>query len=205
MSNGLTTFKSKLSDNGYGSLTGAKRAIGKFQGMTEAERNTARSLADKFFGGAPTPAPAKTKAKVGKKAAGKKVAAKAPTVAAAPAAAPVVAAVGNKGKGKKPKAVASSNSVAGGLNAVSEVMTTMAYAIDSAKKIHDIDATVDVGAILKLAAEGITAAQKSALAVVGISSPRVVHTAPVANGAGKVGSVPLPGMVGVLPGMTQGA
>ena len=52
----LNTFKEKLNAGGYANIVGARRGIGKFQGMSDADREKARALADKFFaveGGAP--------------------------------------------------------------------------------------------------------------------------------------------------------
>lgn len=81
-------FKKKLNDGGYqGGLTGARRAIGKTD-WSEADKNKARSLAEKYFGtSSPTPV--------------KKVAAKKGTHGSAPA--KKVAAVA-RGKGQAKKA-----------------------------------------------------------------------------------------------------
>lgn len=73
----LATFKGKLKNGAYENLTGANRAIGKTQGLSDDERDKARRMAAKHFGSdTPTPAPAAPAKKAAKKAA-KKVAKKA--------------------------------------------------------------------------------------------------------------------------------
>lgn len=58
MSDSLNTFKQKLAGNEYASLTGAKRAIGKFHGMSDKEREKARVMATEHFGGTSETKPA---------------------------------------------------------------------------------------------------------------------------------------------------
>jgi len=77
-------FSKKLDDDGYSSLTGAKRAIGRMTTWTENQRNKARSIAAKHFGEEDLP-PAvkktskKTKKKAVKRSARKKGLAASPT------------------------------------------------------------------------------------------------------------------------------
>lgn len=83
-------FKKKLASNGYqGGLTGARRAIGKTD-WPEADKNKARALAEKHFGGAPAKTAAPKKVAAAKTTTVKK------TVSAAPA----------KKAGRSPKAAA---------------------------------------------------------------------------------------------------
>lgn len=67
----LAAFKKKLAGGEYKDLTGARRAVGRMTTWSEADKNKARALAEKHFGGA---TPAKPAKKVAKKAAKKKVA-----------------------------------------------------------------------------------------------------------------------------------
>lgn len=75
-------FEQNLKDKKYDTLTGARRAIGKTASWSDKEKEKAKAIALKHFGGEATPAPKAAK-KVGGKAAPKKAAAK----PAAPAAA----------------------------------------------------------------------------------------------------------------------
>jgi len=60
----LGSFKEKLYANEYKNITGARRAIGKCSGMTEDDKEKARSLANKHFGESAAPSkPAKVKKK----------------------------------------------------------------------------------------------------------------------------------------------
>jgi len=56
-------FTEKLKDSSYDSLTGARRAIGKAS-WPETAKATARTQAEKFFGGTPTKAPKKKAEKI---------------------------------------------------------------------------------------------------------------------------------------------
>ncbi len=71
----LKAFKEKLDSGQYESRTGAMRAIGKTQELSEKEKDKARAMTLKHFGEDAEPAP---KAKKAGKKAGKKVATKAP-------------------------------------------------------------------------------------------------------------------------------
>ena len=66
----LTTFKNKLTAGGYAVVTGARRAIGKFRNITDADKAKMHDLANKHFNVLP----------------GKPKGASAPVVAAKPAA-----------------------------------------------------------------------------------------------------------------------
>lgn len=261
MSDSLNTFKQKLAAGEYVSLTGAKRAIGKFREMPDAERDQARALAEKHFAGAPA-APAAKKAPAKKapapKAAAKKAPAKKAPAKAAPAKAPAASAKKaaakkapakteggqyGPGKGRKPKpakgakaapakttaaaprkAPATKQKAPVTLSGPAEVMGTMNQAIASAKEIQAIDGNVDVTNILTLAAQGIEAAQKSAMQIVGLELPEpapeatpvpvavapavpAVETAPAAptNGAAAPSVATMPGVTGSLPGLQQPA
>jgi hypothetical protein len=59
----LAGFKTKLKNGGYGSLTGARRAIGKAQSWDDADRAKANVMADKHFSDGSTPAAPAKKAK----------------------------------------------------------------------------------------------------------------------------------------------
>lgn len=77
----LGTIKKKLANGEYESRTGAMRAIGKTQSLSEAEKDKARTMVNKYFGEDAAPAKAAKKtAKKAKKAA-KKVAKKEAKVA----------------------------------------------------------------------------------------------------------------------------
>ena len=65
-------FSKKLDDNGYSSLIGARRAIGRMTTWTGAQRNKARSIAAKYFGEEIPPEAAKKTSKKTKKKAAKK-------------------------------------------------------------------------------------------------------------------------------------
>ncbi len=71
----LKAFKEKLDSGQYESRTGAMRAIGKTQELSEKEKDKARAMTLKHFGEDAEPAP---KAKKAGKKAGQKVATKAP-------------------------------------------------------------------------------------------------------------------------------
>lgn len=77
----LNTFRDRLKKGAYENLTGANRAIGKTQELSDSDKDKARALAIKHFGGAATVK--KAPAKVAKKAA-KKAVKKASVPAAAP-------------------------------------------------------------------------------------------------------------------------
>lgn len=95
----IAVFKNKLKNGEYETLTGARRAIGKVQGWTDKEKDSARAIAEKHFEGAPVTA----KAKPGKKA--KKAPKKAATARAVLAkAAPAEPTPVGPGKGRKKKA-----------------------------------------------------------------------------------------------------
>jgi hypothetical protein len=67
----LTAFKQKLADGEYASLTGARRAVGRMTTWSEADKNKARTLAEKHFGveaSAPKSSPKKAAKKSAKKA-----------------------------------------------------------------------------------------------------------------------------------------
>lgn len=69
------TFRKKLKDGGYGSATGARRAVGKAKTWTEKEKESARRSIDKHFDSSePAPKttkkPAAAKKKTSKKASG---------------------------------------------------------------------------------------------------------------------------------------
>lgn len=67
-------FRRKLKNGEYKDLTGAKRAIGKMQGWSEADRDKSRAAAAKHFGEeAPAPAAKTSKKKASKKSAKKAV------------------------------------------------------------------------------------------------------------------------------------
>lgn len=100
----LVDFKKKLQDGGYSGLTGVRRAIGKVQGWSEAEREKARKIAEGFYGeegGKAAAAPKKAAKKPGRKP-GKKAA---KAEAKKKASKPEVAAAAPKKRGRKPKAV----------------------------------------------------------------------------------------------------
>lgn len=94
----LSTIKKKLVNGEYASRVGAMRAIGKTQGLSEGEREKARTLVSKHFGEEPTPPPAK---KASKKAAKKAAPAK---KKAAKKAAPARAKKASKKGGRRAKA-----------------------------------------------------------------------------------------------------
>lgn len=119
----LSTFKKKLENGDYENATGANRAVGKTQELSEKEKAKAKAMVVDHFGSEPTkPKPAKkapkakkvakkaskksTKAKVSKKAPAKK--AKKAAVKQAPAAKPAKKAVkrGKKKASKRGTAVA---------------------------------------------------------------------------------------------------
>lgn len=95
-------FEQNLKDGKYDTLTGARRAIGKTASWSDKEKEKAKAIALKHFGGEATPAPKTTK-KVGGKAAPKKAAAK-PAAAAAPAAKKVVVKAAPKKAAKRVEA-----------------------------------------------------------------------------------------------------
>lgn len=105
----LSGFKSKLDSGGYGSVTGARRAIGRMTAWTEEDKNKASRMANKHFGAAPANTPAKSAgdASKGKKEAKKrpKKAAKAgdKKTAAAKEAQPKTRAKATNGRSKKVK------------------------------------------------------------------------------------------------------
>lgn len=71
-------FKKKLSEGGYESATGARRAVGKCQDWSEADKKKARGSIDSHFGASATPPKAAKKtSKTSKKRAVKKTKAKA--------------------------------------------------------------------------------------------------------------------------------
>ena len=55
----ITSFRKKLKNNEYKSATGARRAIGRMTTWTEKDKDSARKLVDKHFGGAPSNAKSK--------------------------------------------------------------------------------------------------------------------------------------------------
>jgi len=112
----LSTFKEKLTTGGYANIVGARRGIGKFQGMSDSDRDKARAMADKFFGEEGTPAPvAKKTEKPAPKAPAKK-ASKKEAVKKAPAAktkkAPVAESKGKGASKASPKAPAAAKAAA---------------------------------------------------------------------------------------------
>ena len=68
----LDTFKKKLKDGGYDSITGARRAIGKAASLSDAEKETAHKAANRTFGTTGGKAPAKVASKKTAKKASKK-------------------------------------------------------------------------------------------------------------------------------------
>lgn len=162
----IAVFKNKLKNGEYETLTGARRAIGKVQGWTDKEKDSARAIAEKHFEGAPAP----TKAKPGRKAkkAPKKAVKARAVLAKTPAAEESVAAspVG-PGKGRKKKASAKTAPVkkagrkaaatapeaAGSMRATVETtaqaMGMLAEGTSILQKIKDYGSGVDVTAGLK--------------------------------------------------------
>jgi hypothetical protein len=221
MSESLTLFKTKLANDEYVSLTGAKRAIGKFREMPDSDRDKARAMAEKHFAG--NPAPAK---KVAKKAPAKKKAAKKtkralhPNNVAKKAAAKKAPVKGKHGpgKGRAPEAAKGSKAVAkrssspkkptpkpeSRLADANKVMGMTKETIASAKAIRDIDPEFDVTNLLTLAAEGVEAAQRSAMQVVGVH-PRPRSSAAPNNGAGKAASPPMGSPGTTMPGVNAGS
>jgi len=62
MSEAFTGFKSKLENDGYNGITGARRAIGKTQGFAVGEVEKAHRMANKYFDAEATPTRASKKA-----------------------------------------------------------------------------------------------------------------------------------------------
>jgi len=125
----LSTFKEKLTTGGYANLVGARRGIGKFQGMSDSDRDKARAMADKFFWEEGTPAPVakKTEKKSAPKApakrASKKEAVKEAT-AAKTKKAPVAESKGKGASKASPKAPAAAKAAATKKPVVRAVKTT---------------------------------------------------------------------------------
>jgi len=164
-------FKEKLAAGEYGSVAGAKRAIGKFHGVTDAEREQARALADKHF--------AVAEASVPKKAA-------APKRVAPPkdeAHKEVTPATGyGPGKGRVPRAtkatskVTSKTSAPSALQDLGQFMSTVEKLIDSVKKAKDVDASVETSQVLTLVMRGLEAATHSAMQISGVALPEAPAT-----------------------------
>lgn len=72
----LVSFRKKLREGGYGSATGARRAVGKCKSWSTKDQEAARRSIDKFFSDAPPAAKKKTAKKASKKKASKKKTAK---------------------------------------------------------------------------------------------------------------------------------
>jgi hypothetical protein len=68
----VDTFKQRLNNGDYQSLTSALKAVGRVNGWKEKEREDARALAQKHFGSSGKPAAAPKPKAAPKKAAGKK-------------------------------------------------------------------------------------------------------------------------------------
>jgi chemotaxis protein histidine kinase CheA len=164
-------FRKKLKNGGYKDLTGARRAIGKMQEWSEAERDKARNAAAKHFGEeAPAPTKKKAKKKAAKKAAKAKPAKKMPKKRAKKKAAkkPAKASPG-PGRGRKKKAAKKTTkasapkkraSAKSGVDVDARIESTRnavqayAEAVDVLKKCQTQQHSVEAG--LKSAADGVT-------------------------------------------------
>ncbi len=100
----LASFKEALKAKKYDTATGARRAVGKAQTLSEDDKNSARKAIDAFFGTAPAKAPVKKSVKAAAPAKAKKAAPaakKAPAKKAARAAKTSAKAGGKKTSPKK--------------------------------------------------------------------------------------------------------
>jgi hypothetical protein len=104
----LTAFKTKLTAGGYEVVTGARRAIGKFRNITDADKAKMHDLANKHFNVLPGKPKGASAPAVAAKPAAKKPAAPAPKAlppvkkaAAAPKALPAAKAAAPKAAAKK--------------------------------------------------------------------------------------------------------
>lgn len=160
----LSAFKKKLADGDYASLTGARRAVGRMTTWSETDKNKARALAEKHFGGATPAKPAKkTAKKTAKKAAKKKATKKVAKKKAAKKAKAAPTAKKSVKKVKRRQTKASSakelTSVMGRIqetNAQIEVYGNAILHMGRAKDIGCPASSIQEGA--KAAQEGLTAA-----------------------------------------------
>lgn len=215
MSNSLNTFRKKLAGNEYASLTGAKRAIGKFREMSEDERNKARNLAEKHFEGAVALEGAPKKDPAKKSAAPKGRVPRPVKKAAAKRASTKDAFAAEHQKASSKPAARKTKAPVSDPQKPSNILTTVEKALDAAGRIQHLDKNSDVSNILELCTQGTEEALKSAMSVVGISpQARNVEAAPPdkakkteaapadTNGTTKQGG-PLPGLsMGALPGFS---
>ena len=230
MSELLSAFEEKLNSGKY-SHAGARRAIGKFQKMSKADKARATEMVDKYFGAGDEAAPKKGKPgrKPGKKAAkkvGRPPKAKAspveePVVDEAPVT-PAVHASGRprvaKGAVGRPRKQRSSEEPSGlsptitqDLSLASQTITMQEAIIANAERIKALSERTDVEGLMDLAAEGLKAASRSAMDVASFISRQYgtrnegQRAAQSDNGTATSSSktAPTPGFGG-LPGFQPG-
>lgn len=226
MSNSLDTFQRKLTSNEYASLTGAKRAIGKFKEMSDKDRDKARELADSHFAGGAISPSATAKKSPAKKSDAQKSALAAKKSGASKKGQVTVTTSGSSvgpGKGRMAKKAVTKGSrgkAASGraqehptpaqeLSMATGLIGTMEQAVSNAKRVQELDVNVDITNVLELAVEGIEAAQRTAMGVVGLE-PRPRHPVQPApaveptNGAAVKSTVTMPGAPGLPAALPQG-
>lgn len=104
----LTTIRTKLKNNEYANLTGAMRAIGKTQNLSDDDKEKARKMARAHFG-EPAPAASAPKTKKPAKKVAKKAATKASRKKSVKKAAPVAKKTAKKASKRAPRAKATSS------------------------------------------------------------------------------------------------
>lgn len=180
--NDINTFKQKLENGGYSGITGARRAIGKFQGMTDADRAKMLDMATKHFGDEEAPV-AKTAKKapavkavsptavatpdlskrVAKKTAAKKVVEETSDTVVAPAP------KATRKKAEKEVAVASHSDAFGQVEQAERTLQSISRA--TAELLRISEANVDVKAELTRARVGINAVLRTLVDIAEKAAP----------------------------------
>ncbi len=203
MSEALTAFKSKLEDDGYNGITGARRAIGKTQGFATGEVEKAQRMANKYFDATPATTTTKKAPKKAAKAvkAAKAKAAKGPgpgrgRKAKAPKKTATAAKAAPAAKAPKAPAPPTAKDVkaVSRTNEVKEKVGVTEKIVDNLKTIHDMG--IDVSEPLEMAKECFKRALQEISGVtasVGKSQPKAETKGGNAQPAASPPPVGLPG------------
>lgn len=157
MSEQFEQFQRKLVSGGYGSLTGARRGIGKFREMPEDEKEQARAMAEKHFGveGAPAPKKAATKVKAAEEA-------------------PVKERIPKPGKLQRRPKTAASPVVSPEVetrpfSAAEEPMNIVKTALDNLAQVQTLNKNTDISGTLQIAVQVTEALLRKKMEAVGIT------------------------------------
>jgi len=191
----LKDFRADLESGRYESVTGARRAVGKFAEWSEADLKSAHKLINAHFGDEATKPVAKAakSAKVAKGKKGRKAEAKPEPVAATKA----PKAIEKPTRQKRAQAVKPVSEV----SALSGQLDTFKEAIETLHTIKQIDQGFDVTAGLTEAHEGI---RQCLARLRSISNETVEDIAQASNGKKKVSAPTLPQMPGIAGGGLPG-